>query len=158
MNGTRLRKNKTGDIGYAVTLTYKRPWGTTPKDQFNTSIYEVIRGLKATCSHFEISPECMGNGNIHYHITLILRDRIKWFKQVLPRFKRNGHVCIKSCDDPEGWRAYCTKDSGDMKEILELDYDLPITLDHVKLHFGKARKDVIDWEELHNDISTYFTS
>lgn len=158
MNGTRKQKNLSKDTGIAVTLTYKNHYGICPKDQYSTSVYEVIRHLKACCDHYEISPECTTRGDIHYHLTLVLRDRVKWFKSVLPRFKRNGYVCVKPCDDPDGWRVYCTKDNTEMKEILDLPHDLPITPQIVKLHYGKARREIIDWEDLHNDIMTYFAA
>lgn len=85
--------------------------------------YIHIRKLNK-CAKYIIYPECNLAGNIHFHGTLEIYDKIKWYKSVLPTFKRNGFVCIKS-NPNDKWTMYIEKDKSTMEGVLNIT--LPIT-------------------------------
>lgn len=66
-----------------------------------------------------IYPECNKQGNIHFHGIIKIYDRVKWFRKILPLFKYNGFVFIKSGDISHQWHKYIAKDEPYMREILE---------------------------------------
>jgi len=78
----------------------------------------VIR-LLHKCAQGVVYPELNQNGNIHYHAKLNILDNIKWYKQVLPTFKRHGYVVIKRGNINEKWDEYIKKDQVLIQEILE---------------------------------------
>ena len=85
----------------------------------------LIRNLDK-CAKYRMYPELNKNGNIHYHGIIHVTDKVKWYKSVLPQFKYNGFVLIKSHPD-QGWLDYINKDMLMMIEILKIN--LPITED-----------------------------
>lgn len=125
----KVKKPKNEHL-LALTLTYKKHNYVEPLAQFQDTIFEVQYLLARCCKFFEIFPELTVDGKIHYHILLELKDRIKWYKKVLPKFKRNGFVCVKYAD--EKWKTYCLKCKEEMEELLECE--LPIS------HENKVKK------------------
>lgn len=85
---------------------------------------DYLRLLKKCCSDVYIMPELTKHGNIHYHMVLHINDEIKWFKQVLPTFKKTGTIDV-NLDIDTGWYHYIEKDKLKMEAILEIT--LPIT-------------------------------
>jgi len=82
-------------------ITYLITWVPNPKLLSNDQCTNYVRHYSKyfmkfyqcmTC--FVISPELTQNGNIHYHGWFQLRDRVRWFKQVLPSMKYSGYVKI----------------------------------------------------------------
>lgn len=78
-------------------------------------------------SEFEINPEFNSNGNLHYHGYFVIKDKVKWFKNVLPKMKYNGLVKISKvrCSLAEGV-VYCRKDRIMMSKIIKR-YPVPYT-------------------------------
>lgn len=125
-------------IGTALTLTYKKHFSVEPKAQFITTIIQIVRLLRASCELFEIYPEMTEEGNLHYHLICLIKDKIKWYKSVLPSFKRNGFVKIKKIFNIDKWREYCNKERATMEELLGVK--IPLTRETTKGFVKKIRK------------------
>lgn len=95
--------------------------------KYREHLEQYFRKLKYCCSRFEINPELNQNGNIHYHGFVELKDEIKWYRSMLPRFKRNGFVKINPVkNDLSKAIEYARKDREKMKKII-LDEPIPLT-------------------------------
>lgn len=75
------------------------------------------------CAEYRIYPELNKQGNIHYHGIIHITDKVKWYKSVLPQFKYNGYVVIKT-DPDDGWLKYIIKDAEVMSAILKINLPL----------------------------------
>lgn len=127
------------------------------------------------CKSAIIMPELNKNGNLHYHGTIVIKDKIKWYKVILPKLKKDGFVLIKSIDDMQKWTEYINKTKEEMMIITERE--LPITLEHLQLikkslnsfkqiyvkvkhnikHKGRLQKiyQIKEKEKLKNNINKY---
>lgn len=105
----------------AITITFKDiRHGAGPKTQFKESYYWLASTLEAS-TDYEMYPEWrMVSGTIHYHGVIIIKDKIKWLRQTLPRLKRNGFIKIKPVREFMGWIEYCSKEAKEAKEILNV--------------------------------------
>lgn len=106
---------------YAFTWS---PKGTTydPDIKNNEIIYDIFRRWRHAME-FMITPELNKNGNIHYHGIIAIRDKIAWYKRLLPELKRKGFVLIKSIDDYDKWFAYIKKDY-EVKKAVFTQYEI----------------------------------
>lgn len=98
------------------------PVGATirPKFQYVSHINEFFRRWKNCMSDFEVNPELTVQGNIHYHGFFILKDKIKWFKSILPKMKRNGFIKINLVKkDFESAISYSRKDNEMMIKVMK---------------------------------------
>lgn len=78
-------------------------------------------------SQFEINPEFNANGNLHYHGYFVLKDKVRWYRSVLPKLKYNGLVKIDRVKhDLSKSMEYCRKDNLMMKQIIK-KYPVPYT-------------------------------
>jgi len=96
----------------------------------------VLRRLTQCCQSLQIYPECFVNGGLHYHGTLVINDKIKWYASVLPHIKHNGFVVIKPKPD-NGWLKYISKDWDTMSAVLQLDKPLDLMTLKTKLRRDK---------------------
>lgn len=113
-------------ILYAITVTFSIIKSNYPKQQFNETIGVLSNELHKS-TQFIIMPEWRAtNGSIHYHGTLTITDKIKWYKSTLPRIKRWGYVLIKKIDDIKKWTDYMYKEHCIAQGILGEDIHLPI--------------------------------
>lgn len=102
----------------------------SPEKQFTKHI-AVFQKLKRLCVNLVISPELNLNGNIHYHMLVVLKNwkaKAEFYKWRLPEMKSYGFVQVKACDNMLGWLKYMSKDTDLMSAVLEIA--LPITLKH----------------------------
>lgn len=88
-------------------------------------------------SYIELYPELNLNGALHFHAIIQLKDKIKWYKQLLPYLKHNGFVSIKTIFDVDGWREYLNKDKKNMEHICEIK--LPITKEYLNEYITQKR-------------------
>lgn len=117
---TEKRSSHLSDT-IAFTWACNKTFHTTdPKIGFSMAV-QVLKKLRLVSKEFTLYPE-IGNGgsNIHFHGIIKLNDKVKWFKSVLPIFKRNGFVKIKPIKN-DGWYEYIIKEWDIMKQILDLD-------------------------------------
>ena len=134
-----LLKPKQLDLVIALTWT-PRPRNLTPIEQFNCYL-PTLRMLKQCSDKYAIFVELNKSGYVHFHGSVLIRDRIRWYKHVLPAFRNWGFVLIKT-DPDQGWTDYCSKEADMMSELLELE--LPITPGHTLLTAMKKTKVVIE--------------
>lgn len=107
---------------------------TDPKIGFSMAL-KVLRKVRLVSDDYIFYPEIGDSGsNIHFHGMIILKDKVKWFKSVLPTLKRNGFVKITKMN--EGWYDYIKKDWEIMKQILDLE--IPINNEFMN-GFGKIK-------------------
>lgn len=131
--------------------------------------FKLIRKLRLCTATCKVFPELTLQGNIHYHGLFTLSDPIKWYKSVLPTFKRNGFVKVVYCVDKhrDKWVKYIMKERNNMLNILEIDED-SLSLDGLNLHLkhnvpvgdilavGKSIFELInDDAHIENSNSTY---
>jgi len=96
----------------------------------------VLKRLTTCCSALKIYPECFVNGGLHYHGTLVISDKIKWYASVLPNLKYSGFVVIKQRPD-DGWLKYISKDWDVMSAVLQLDKPLDLMILKTRLRRDK---------------------
>lgn len=126
-------KNQDDDF-YAYTQTFSGiPHNLSAKGQFKRYYRDVISALEKS-TEFELFPEWrMTTGEIHFHGTLYIKDKIKWIKQTMPFLKRLGFIKIIKIKDLQGWLEYCQKESKIACEILGLNVPFKNgALKHVK--------------------------
>lgn len=112
---------------YSLTITFKselnkyKPW-----QQFRDTIGVVSRHIASCSDDFEIYPELTLKGRIHYHIRLLLKDKIAFYKKLIPFLNKCGHFDLGKTLSLNDWLEYCKKDHVCMKEVLEFPF-IPIT-------------------------------
>lgn len=89
------------------------------KCQWRQMIGAGLRGLFRCAKHICVVPEITIDGRLHCHGWFILHDKVKWFREILPRMKGWGFVCIKLKVDKE-WLEYCIKDLEITAEIIDV--------------------------------------
>lgn len=118
---------------YMLTLTYKNSPGFTPEYQFFNTIFPIVNKLNKACSYYYLSPELTLAGEIHYHAIFQIKDKISWYKNCLPSFKRNGFVYVKKIFDYEKAMEYIKKDVTIWDDIIPM-ITFPIySKDHVAM-------------------------
>ena len=146
--------------GHSIAITIApRPSDPCPTKQLQSHL-PILRKLKHCSKQFTLSAELTLNGVLHYHGTLLITNKIYWFRHLLPLIKEKlGFVLIKPSPN-QAWTDYCNKDIGDMKEILEIN--LPITEDHPILEkikrFKKKVPDIIQSPKKGNIIDQMYGS
>lgn len=111
-----LEKNSE-TIAFTWSPNPKKFLGIDPKYQLMDTIM-FISDLHHCSNNFIIYPELNSNGRIHYHGKIQISDKYKWFKKILPTFKYNGFVLIKT-DIDQKWDEYISKDKDLMEKILK---------------------------------------
>lgn len=129
---------KQPDLVIAWTWS-PQPHDGTPSEQFNRYL-TTLRTLKQCCEKYALYCELNKSGYLHFHGTLQIKDKIRWYKTILPSMRRFGFVLIKPRPD-EGWGAYISKEAELMSELLEME--LPITQDHILMKAIKKTKSVV---------------
>lgn len=101
-------------------------------------------------SQFEINPELNQNGNLHYHGYFVLKDKLKFYKSILPKMKYNGFVKIDLVhNDLQKAMEYCRKDREFMKQLIK---ESPVPFIHSdklgKRPLDKVSKSLMDYLEI----------
>lgn len=108
------------DEPYAITITFGYLRCKTPQGQFKETIPYLTKILNRSCE-FQIWPEWrVTTGHIHYHGTVVIKDKIKWFKETVPQLGSLGFKLIKKIDDKTKWETYCKKEEDIAKGILQI--------------------------------------
>lgn len=117
---------------YAITVTFAKLIHKTPKGMFRETIQHLQKTLAKSCD-YEIYPEFrIVTGDIHYHGTIAIKDKIKWYKQTLPSLKRMGYVKVKKIDDLQGWTKYLQKEYSITKGILDIELPIKEYIRHIE--------------------------
>lgn len=116
---------------YAFTLSPSPEYirARTPMAQFQELLPYICR-MKQSCAGV-ITPELNLNGNIHFHGSILIKDKIKFYKHTLPMLKKVGFCLMRRIDDMSKWTEYIKKDIEVMKGILDLE-SLPLDLEKIK--------------------------
>lgn len=112
----------------------------------------VLRQLVRCCAHIKLHPEFHLNGSLHYHAILLISDKIKWYKSVLPNIKKNGFVCVKK-NPNEVWTTYIEKDWDISRGVLGLEK--PLDLMTLKKLYGRVNLNTQPSSD--NTLSKYMT-
>lgn len=123
----------------AITWSPKRHKVYSIDYQIGEDVYEQFRHWPKCMNDYILYPEVNLNGNVHWHGLISVRDKIKWWKSVLPRLKLYGFVVIKDLFKPEEWYKYITKDCTLMLK-MGLFIELPFTRSEtLKLYPNKIK-------------------
>lgn len=143
---TTRRTDKKVTETYLFTFS---PKGNTKNAEFTyyDDLATYFNSWHRCMSEFEINPEFNQNGNLHYHGYFVLKDKVKWYKIVLPKMKYNGMVKINKVEhDLSSAMIYCRKDNELMLHIIRR-YPIPYT------HQDKLFR--LDIDDKPNDIYKY---
>lgn len=126
MTTTKRTDSKVMTETYLFTFS---PKGNTKNAEFTyyDDLATYFVNWHKCMREFEINPEFNQNGNLHYHGYFVLKDKVKWFKNVLPKMKYNGMVKINKVEHNLGSALiYCRKDRDMMNQIIK-HYPVPYT-------------------------------
>lgn len=108
---------------FVIALTISPPKRTgVPSFHYRDDL-EKLRCIRRCSRRFIIYPEFDLQGRLHYHGTVHIHDKIKWFKSVLPSFEKMGFVKVK-LDPNLAWTVYQSKSFGVTSHVLGIS--LPI--------------------------------
>lgn len=94
------------------------------RDQFKETFKLISKYYNAfDLKNTIIYPELTKIGNIHYHATLYIKDRYKFYEYFLPLLRRHGLVKLKVYDGKAIWDRYICKDGELMRKLLRLPED-----------------------------------
>jgi len=96
-----------------------------PKDQWRALLTHVLFRSHKYFSKFFFTPELTQDGNVHVHGWYIVRDKIAYFRNFLPRCRQFGFVKLKQRPQyqiNQTWARYCEKDRLMMIDLLHLKY------------------------------------
>lgn len=65
-----------------------------PDLKWHTMVGQYLRHLRRCCKKFAIQPEFSDMGRLHCHGWIVITDKIKWIKSVLPKLQRAGKLKI----------------------------------------------------------------
>lgn len=86
-----------------------------PRKQFKVFL-RVMKRLSG--AHGVMFPELTLQGNIHFHGSIRIADKVLWYGHDLPELRYKGFVKIKYIDNVPRWEAYQSKDQKEMRKIL----------------------------------------
>lgn len=128
--------NSSPLFNYSLTITFNKPLEKMqPWQQFRDTIGTISRHIAACSEDFEIHPELTLKGRLHYHIRLLLKDKIAFYKKLIPFLNKCGYFDLGKTMSLQDWNEYCNKESTCMKQVLEFPY-LPVT---PKIYKNKIR-------------------
>jgi len=120
----------------------KRFSSTSPSAQYK-SILGILYKHLPVFGTFIFTPELTKNGNIHIHGMYTIKNKVKYFREVLPCFKGIGNVQVKDVFDEEGWIHYLAKSVPQVIDILDHHCPVPLThynVDVYKSHYYKQKR------------------
>lgn len=112
---------------YAYTQTFSNRIvsGLDLRKQYEMTMNIIYKHFK-NIGDYVIYPEMHASGNIHWHGTMAIHDRIKYYKTLGTFQGEIGFVTMVEIDDQQGWDDYCNKDINLMREILGEQCPIPI--------------------------------
>jgi hypothetical protein len=87
-------------------------------------MYEYLNNAFKCCSYYNFMPELSESGRLHMHGWVVIKDKVKWFKDFIPRLKRYGMIKV---DKPNSVKAfeYYKKEAETTVQILD-KYRFPL--------------------------------
>lgn len=122
--------------------------------KWDTMVLKYLKYLKRACRIFCVVPEISDMGRLHCHGWFVINDKIKWHKQVLHKFTRNGRFkmdimrCTKAL-------CYYVKDLEVTQGVL--NYPVPYTHDTHSEWITHLQLKYLNKSKIKNiDINQYF--
>lgn len=112
--------------------------GLDPYETYLNHLVSVISSLRRCCESFCVYPEFNKKGNMHYHGVLYVNNVKRYYREVIPLFKKQGYILEKKGNIDSKWDAYISKDVGIMRKALE-PLPVPVT-DQTYLFDGRYSK------------------
>lgn len=120
-------EQEPADKPYCIAFTWApKVQRNDPQEGYKLHLPQ-LRRLAQCCSRVMINPEFFHSGGLHYHAQLVILDKIKWYRSVLPSFNDTGFTKVKAYPD-DGWLKYMGKDWPTVKEVLALDKPLDLMI------------------------------
>lgn len=118
------------------------PWKYPSNDcieQFKMSLFWILKLIPLCWKTFCITPELSEAGNIHWHGWFVMKDKIKYYRQLLPRIRALGYEKIRKARNVKKAlsKEYHRKSLKFMVQLL--DQDLPITHLNIDKYLMKWR-------------------
>lgn len=110
-------------LAYTQTISNLRT--KMPASQFKESAPYLTKTLGRSTEYLLVPEWRTNTGEIHYHGIILVKDKVKWFKETLPALKSLGFEKIKNIDWIEKWIDYIVKEAEVANRILKLP--MPIT-------------------------------
>ena len=93
-------------------------------------VLKYLKYLRRACRIFCVVPEISDVGRLHCHGWFVISDKIKWHKQVLHKFTRNGRFKMNEMRCTKAL-CYYVKDIEITQGIL--NYPVPYTHDTLRM-------------------------
>lgn len=124
-------ETKPGKLALTISppqrLVGKKHLFKSQLELYNSDKHAIQFALTDVSNEYEIYPEFDLTGRLHYHGTIILKDKIKWYKKACQQLKNIGYICVKD-NVNDGWNQYILKEWETTKAVLEIDSPIqPIT-------------------------------
>lgn len=101
--------------------------------------------FKYCMEDFKLWPELNSNGNLHWHGYIVIKDKVRWFKKVLPHMKYNCMVRIEKLHGELSKAIeYSKKDEKLMSKVISKKLAVPLDLEFLKTHKPKELNKELD--------------
>lgn len=128
-----------------------------PRKQYKCLLKHILLSAFKYFRVFCFVPELNLNGNVHIHGWYIVKDKIGYFKNFLPKCRQLGFVLIKNKIN-EQWFEYVNKEIDDSLQVI--GDDMPIPLTHLNVYSYKdiwtKKSGVKYYPRRKFDITKYF--
>lgn len=104
-----------------------------PSEQYK-SLLNIIYKTYKCLGKFLFIPELNLNGNVHLHGIFTVKDKIKFYKSFLPKYRSIGYVLLKDCYDIDGWTDYLCEDIAETSQILHPSLPIPLHDDNCQTY------------------------
>lgn len=99
---------------------------TDPRREYKFCLDYILLCSYKFFRKFVFFPEINAAGHVHIHGYFILKDKIKYFREFLPRLRLIGFVLTKTKVDT-GWFEYCCKEVAQTVSVCGSDLPIPLT-------------------------------
>jgi len=93
-----------------------------PKRQYDSLVRYVAHLFPICFRRWFIVPEINENGNVHLHGWVIIKDKVKMYRVLLPKMKTYGFTCVKSHYRKQpinfDWQIYICCELDETKQII----------------------------------------
>lgn len=143
-----------------IAFTWTPNPGCYPSSECRAQ-YKVLLQHILLCSYkfftkYMFIPEINLNGNVHIHGWFIIKDKISFYKQFIPRCKQLGYVLLKNKNINIEWEKYCEKDLTPTIEILGFDLPIPLTQHNNKMYIEEKHRQLKAKRVPRYNMSKYF--
>lgn len=117
-------------IAFTWTPDPQKYVSSEPRKQYKTLLDYILLSAYKYFRLFVFVPEMNANGNVHIHGFYVVKDKIAYLKQFLPKCKQLGFTLCKTKVDIK-WFEYCKKDIEVTIGVIGDDLPIPLTQNNV---------------------------